>query len=179
MFVAVGGVFLVTWYGLSRMRGRGVEHLSVQESTHRAAQEIAITAMKGEFRQSFPSFEFAGGSVFCVCCAMEYPAGVLFCEACGLETAEADDGDDAQPMAHPAEEVEMICVHIAESLWTASLLKNFLESHEIFCMIENPIPRPRGESAPQALEEVHVGVTGVFVATADEAHARQLLRRCV
>ncbi|MEO8376526.1 MAG: hypothetical protein ABI579_02560 [Candidatus Sumerlaeota bacterium] len=178
LLLAVGGVFLVSWFGASRLRIDG--RIPALRGPLSSIDRALLAALHGEFHQSPGDDMFAGGAVVCTHCGIEYPAGYAYCD-CGTETVDVDDVDDASnPVSHLfnndetiANSDDLICIHVAEDFRHAALLKSYLESHGV-------------ESATliQARQGIyHLSLlpkpqTGLYVHAETAALARQLLQNC-
>lgn len=140
LLLAVGAVFLVTWYGVTRFTLR-THDARGGPAKRQADHAQARAALAAEFEES-PAAEtmFPGGTVACVCCGAVYPAGVLYCE-CGAECEEVEEPDDTmepplledQPALEAEGLDELVCIHVAENHWKATLLISFLNNHDIPC----------------------------------------------
>ncbi len=182
IFLAVGGVFLVTWYGISRMAGNRPEQRTPPLPGSAQYRQSAQFAIAAEFAGNTPLIEtLPGGSVFCPDCRVEFPAGTIYCE-CGAETAELEDIDDPIPDFEFPKEDEgtpglgpsedgLVCIYIAENTWKASLLTSILEN--------NDIPSATTGNAPVALYSFSYSPmmeVKIMVLETDAEQARELIK---
>jgi hypothetical protein len=181
LLLTVGSVFLVTWYGVSRLRIDRSRRFGLPGEL-RDFRVAAATAVRAEFRQAAESHEmYPGGFVVCNHCGIEYPAGIAFCD-CGHETVEAEDMEEASAPVLPTagetpdlEEAEdLVCIHVAENCWQASLLKSYLETHDIPCATGGQIAPGAYQFSVTPLSEVRL-----YVHTPHASRARQLLKECI
>lgn len=180
LFVAVGGVFLVTWYGLSRARNRRSEGMCLRLNPESEQfKAVAVVALAAEFREEGRGLEsLPGGSVFCPDCDARYPAGVLYCD-CGVMTQEAQDGEDSSESPDPLEDEELVCVHVVESSWKATLLMSFLESHDIPCAMSRAGSGSRHDLHNSLFGETRLWEIKLLVASEDAERAKELLAGCL
>lgn len=181
LLLAVGGVFLVTWYGVRQLRRERELRFTAPSFRSPHEERTDHPALLAEFTdrtRDSQEFEFAGGSVLCPNCAMEYPAGTIYCD-CGTETAEADEMEEAESpeqwFNHTEDTADsLVCIHVAESHWKAALLKSYLENHGIPCVTRGNVTS--GLS--------HLNVTGgmdvrLMVPAEEATRGRALLRDCL
>ena len=177
LFVAVGGVFLIAWYSLSRARATPRHSMAAPPPMIAPMREVAELAIASEFTDR-TSPNHAGGTVCCHDCGTEYPAGVLFCD-CGGETAEAEEEElcpaDDLDAQEPWCEQDYVCVFQAESSWQALLLKNYLESHSIPCRLTNGAPFSFVEGSEQGSTDEPIHGIQICVPSEDVSLASQLL----
>lgn len=179
LLLAVGSVFLVTWYGVRRMQQDRAADSPAQPREDSFYRQVARLAVAGEFHRSAePRTEYAGGHVVCAHCGIEYPAGVCFCD-CGRETIDGDEYEDAaSPVATDDERLqqgtELVCVHVAENCWQASLLKGYLENQNIPCATGGNVPSTVYPFSATPLAEVRL-----YVHARMASRARRLLRECI
>lgn len=178
---AIGGAVLVTWYGFGRMQGKrrelpGDDLLPDEpERRHRAA--LALEAEFGAPAEHLHR-RHAGGAVVCPSCRTDFHAGVLYCSTCATATVEPEELDDQTPLRGESSQEstrtvgdDLVCVHVAENTWKATLLKGYLETHDIACALGGNMTSALSEFNGPALGEVHL-----LVQTGDARRARQLLR---
>lgn len=176
LLLAVGGVFLVSWYGASRLR---IERRLIPSLRGRLAaiDPVLLAALQGEFHREPADDGFAGGVVVCANCGIEYPAGHAYCD-CGCATIDADDFADASsPVAHGGvgedEASEgLVCIHVADDYWRAELLKSYLESHGVDCAT-----LIQGRPGIHHLSMLPKPELGLYVPAESAALARQLLKK--
>lgn len=180
--LAVSGVFLVAWYGVRRLNRQGPPRLPLAEPGSPEFRLMADSAVAAEFHEPAEREEpLAGGMVHCPDCERQYPAGVLYCE-CGAETAEAEEHEDPSAPHHSDDSVEvlvedeekLVCVHVAENHWKASLLKGLLENHDIPCATGG-----NSSSSPYSFSIGYMGEVRIFVYTHHAPEARRLIRRAL
>lgn len=181
LILAVGGVFLLTWYGFRQVREERVRRTALPTPGTPDYQHTAAVALSGEFQAGLRSGDlFPGGAVLCPHCGIEFPAGVAFCD-CGTETVDADEFDDIEMPFSPCgsdrddeeSEESLVCIHVAGSYWKASLVKSYLESHGIFCVT-------RGNVA-STFSHPHLpggGEVRLMVQPHEAGKARTLLENC-
>ncbi len=176
VMIAISGVFLVAWYGTKRFdRRRGaMPHLGMEDPLSDGYCHAATAALGAELRED-PVHEFPGGTALCRDCGIAYPAGVLYCE-CGGETAEQEDPDE--PLAGDetitAPPAELVCVHVADSAWKATLLKTLLATHDIPCATGG-----NAGSGPYQFSYGPLAEVRILVHLQHEREARALIGRCV
>ena len=184
LLFAVGCVFLVTWYGVTRFANRrptaSRPHDS-QASRPTISRDAHRAALEAEFRQAVPELveEFPGGTVVCEECGDVFPAGVLYC-SCGGETVEyefeEEEAAQAEETTAPSTqqmdflEERLVIVDIAENHWKASLMKSFLESHDIPCATGG-----NSSSGPYQFNIGPMGEVKIYVYEQHERVARLLL----
>ncbi len=196
MLLAVGAIFLLTVYGVRRLRGQKCGRGALQPGIDRDPDDYrlqALHALNAEFRETGtrPEYLKAGGAVECPCCGAAYPAGTLYCE-CGTETVEMETEEEPEEEQKPPEEYssqsedetasapswegpdpELVVVHIAESHWKASLLKSLLEANDIPCVTGGNVP-----STVYQFPNMPLGEVRLFVREQDLEQAREILDQC-
>ncbi|MCC6547209.1 hypothetical protein IT570_08580 [Candidatus Sumerlaeota bacterium] len=179
LLMAVGGVFLVSWFGASRLRidRRNLPSLRMQLTQ---IDRAVLAALHGEFQRTSHEESYPGGAVVCIQCGIEYAAGRVYCD-CGNETIDADDFDDATcPIGtggfdeSDASPQEMVCIHVADDYWQAALLKSYLESHGVDCAT-----LVQGRPGIQHLSLLPKPQMGLYVQADSAALARQLLSKSI
>ncbi len=195
MILAVGAIFLLTVYGVRRLRGEKCGRSVPTAVPERDPDDFRLQArhaLNAEFRDSTgePAPPPAGGAVECPCCGEVYPAGTLFCQ-CGTETVEVEDdgaeednpaaGDTttsstnaaSSPPTREVREQELVVVHIAGSHWKASLLKGVLEANDIPCVTGGNVP-----STVYQFPNMPLGEVRLYVREQDAEAARSVLDEC-
>lgn len=197
LVLAVGAVFLLTWYGVRRLRGGSIRLEPPPSSRHPGGpddfRERALTALRAEFRdreEARARFLAAGGAVECEACGAVHPAGTLYCD-CGGETCESEeedeqpvpageageaDGEEPRPASAGSDEEEhggdLVVVHIAENHWKGSLLRSYLESNGIPCITGGNVP-----SIVYQFNFTPLGEVRLYVHRAHADEARELLEK--
>lgn len=171
LVLAVGSVFILTFYGFRQLRREQAGETGVRQIDREPAG--LETALAGEFRDSSDDGEWpaAGGSVLCRDCGMEYPAGVLYCD-CGSELVDAEDAEDmiaTLPERRVLEESALVCVHTVSDRWRADLLRAFLDSRGIPSMLRGNVA---SGYAHFPVPDQHVKI---LVAPEDVEQARELI----
>jgi hypothetical protein len=177
LILAVGGVVLLTWYGIRQARVERSQRLPLPARGTEQYQHLAESALSGEFRLTPLSESFPGGTVLCPHCGIEFPAGTAYCD-CGTETVEADEVEEPE-CPEPLAECEdlpddaLVCIHVGGSQWKASLLRSYLESHGIACVVRGPVANAFSHLQLPGNDEVRL-----FVPSEEAARARALLLDC-
>lgn len=182
ILLAVGGVFLVAWYGLGRLgSSRQDRRFPKVFPGSEEFQNISRAALAAEF-QPGPQVsdemesEFPGGTVFCPCGLEKYPSGTLYC-SCGLETLE----DPPPPETATGERSEegglgsenLVCIYIAESSWKAGLIRRLLKEKRIACTCTLSNPSETGfDYTPE-------GEVPLYVVAGQASRAQHLLKKAL
>lgn len=176
--LALGGVFLVTWYGWRQMhRKNGGRPRPPQPGTVEYCQSASVALAAEFYEPPVAQADFPGGAVLCQDCGATYPAGQLYCE-CGGENQEpdelAEEGSHGNTTASVREldETQLVCIYVAESSWKAFLLRSFLESHDIACVTKGTVASGLLNFHYMGAEEVRI-----LVSSEDACHASELIRR--
>lgn len=183
VLLVVGGVLLVTWYGMHRLREwRPRDEESSGERFSRPMPPAVATAFEAEFRPARPGADFLlpGGESICPNCGITYPAGILYCD-CGSELVEEEDLEEpAAPIHEETDRVsfdlgseELVCVHVAETVWKAGLIKSYLEHHDIPCATLG-----NSSSGPYAMNIGHLAEVRILVHAHHADQARVLVSEC-
>lgn len=176
LLLAVGGVFLVAWYGIGRLgSSRGDRRFPKVTPGSEDFSRISRAAVAAEFQPGPTDLEdeekFPGGVVYCHPCGEEYPAGVLFC-SCGMETEE-----DPPPSMTEDEEsfspTDLICIYVAENSWKAGLIRRLLRERQIPCTCTLSDPPDSG------FDYTPLGEVPLYVPARQASFAQSLLKKAL
>lgn len=167
--VAIGGVMLLAWYGLSRLTRR--EKAALPSWQMPEFQHQATAALRAELHHD--GTPIGGGEVHCLDCGTPWPSGVLYC-SCGGATGEedADPFEQLRDSLH-REASPLVCVFVADTSWKASLLRSYLESNEIECVVQSAVSTVHLTLAPAH----RYGALALYVEHGDAERARNLLAK--
>ncbi len=186
LVIAVTGFLVLTVLGLRLIIARPVPKRRLPYASEEEYRALARVALEAELREpryledapeGLPEgrFDGHGGSVFCRSCLRDFPAGTPYCKKCGDETADPEEIAAAWMESDAAALVpdELIVVHVANSPVQASLLKMYLESHDIECLTQGHVP-----SSVYHFNITPLGEVQILVRSGDATRARSLLLEC-
>lgn len=177
ILIAVGCVFLITWYGiLNPVRqprlARPVRLDGLRPRRH-PARAVLVAEWRSETIGDMVEF---GGAVACRDCGTPYPAGTLTCD-CGGACIEEEPAEQEEPaeIIHSIDpdDDRLVCVHLAENGWTASLLKSYLAHHDIPCATGG-----NSLTGPYSFSSLPMGQVRILVLPEHAEQAGALIRRC-
>ncbi len=183
ILLAVGGVLIITWYGVTRWKF--VDPVSTEDARIRMrVEQPPSEALIGEFTNRDESeSDWSGGTVECPSCGSDYPAGTLYC-SCGSETVEVDEEDhltfthqlptafnDTEQDTVRAKSEDVVCIYTAENTWKAALVSGILENHQIPCSYG-----ANGACPPYQFSMMPMGEVKLFVYKDDMEEAQRILK---
>ncbi|MCC5875073.1 MAG: hypothetical protein JJU11_02530 [Candidatus Sumerlaeia bacterium] len=175
LLLAVGGVFLVAWYGIGRLgSARGDRRFPKVSPGSEDFSRISRAAIAAEFHPAPTEMDdqdgFPGGTVYCPCGQEKFPAGVLYC-SCGRETEE-----DPPPAAHDEDTFapsDLVCIYVAENSWKAGLIRRLLRERHIPCTCTLSEPLHSG------FDYTPLGEVPLYVPAGQATFAQSLLKKAL